>query len=161
MQTIAATLLVGIIATAIFDIWGQIAARIVGMPRPAWGLPGRWFAACARGHLRHDTIADAAPVANEAAIGWAGHYLIGIAYAAAVVLIAGPGWLAAPTLAPALVVGIVTVAAGWFFMAPCMGFGIASSRTARPWTLRAMQIVAHVVFGLGLYLGGLVAAALL
>ena len=57
-------------------------------------------------------------------------------------------------LEAALIVGIVTVAAGWFIMSPGMGNGIAASRAPNPWKVRGLQLAAHVVFGFGLYLGG-------
>lgn len=160
MGTAAGIVGTGIIATAIFDLWGQTLTRTLGLPPPAWHVAGRWFASCARGRLYRPTIAAEPPVQGESAIGWTVHYAIGIVYAAFVVAIAGPGWLGAPTLWPALAVGVATIAAGWFVMSPCMGNGIAASRSENPWLARCLQLVAHIVFGLGLYLGGLAVAAL-
>ncbi|MDH2327879.1 DUF2938 domain-containing protein [Cereibacter sp. SYSU M97828] len=147
-------IITGIVATLIFDLWGLLVSRVLGTPGPAWGLPGRWFAEVAKGRVLHDDIAAVPPVPSEAAIGWTLHYAIGILYAAILPVI-DPGWLNAPTLAPALIVGIVTIAAGWFIMSPGMGNGMAASRAPNPWKVRGLGLAAHVVFGLGLYLGGL------
>jgi hypothetical protein len=114
----------------------------------------------ARGRVWHDDITRSAPVAKEAAIGWVGHYAVGVAYAAALLAIWGAGWAAAPTLAPALIVGVVTISAGWFLMSPGMGGGIAAARAPNPARARALGLVAHVVFGLGLYLTALVSRGL-
>jgi hypothetical protein len=61
-----------------------------------------------------------------------------------------------PTLAPALAVGIATVAAPFLLMQPGMGAGIAARRTPRPGSARLHSVVMHTVFGLGLYAAGLV-----
>lgn len=156
MSFILHSILIGAGATALFDLWRWALHRLSGRPRPDWALPGRWFAHVARGHVWHDDIAAAAPVRHEAALGWAGHYAIGILYAAALLAIWGMGWAAAPRPGPALTVGVVTIAAGWFFMAPAMGAGIAAARAPHPWTERAAGLAAHVVFGLGLYLSALI-----
>jgi hypothetical protein len=105
----------------------------------------------ARGRFRHDSMAAVAPVRGERVIGWVAHYLIGIAFAALLPVVWGPGWIDAPTLAPALVVGIGTVAAPFLLMQPGMGAGIAASRTPRPAAARLQSLVTHTVFGFGLY----------
>ena len=63
----------------------------------------------------------------------------------------GWDWIRQPSLAPALIVGVVTVLAPLFVMQPAMGAGIAASRTPRPWAARLQSVVTHTVFGIGLY----------
>ena len=152
MEFLIRSLLIGTGATVLFDLWGRALHAGFGVRLPDWGLVGRWFAHCARGRFVHDDIAASTPVPRETAIGWIGHYAIGILYGALVLLIWGLAWGRAPTLEPALIVGIVTVGAGWFILGPGMGGGIASARAPEPWTARGLQLAAHVVFGLGLYL---------
>lgn len=152
MEFILRSLVIGIGATALFDLWGVALHLAFGMPAPSWGMGGRWFAHVAAGRVWHENIAQSPAVAGEAAIGWIGHYAVGIVYAAALLALLGLGWAAAPTLAPALIVGFVTISAGWFFMSPGMGGGIAASNADNPWKARALGLVAHGVFGLGLYL---------
>lgn len=154
------SLFIGIATTLLFDLWGRLVARLRGTPPPAWKLPGRWFAHLARGRLCHADISAAAPVWGESAIGWLGHYLTGIVFAAGLLIWRGPAWAAAPTLGPAMVVGVGTVLLGWLVMSPCMGNGIAASRAPNPWSARGLGLAAHVVFGLGLWLSALVLAAL-
>jgi hypothetical protein len=158
---LTASLFIGIGATALFDLWGLGRAKATGHPPPDWRLPGRWFSHALRGHVFHDDIAAAAPVAREQLWGWLGHYAIGVLYAAVLLTIWGMGWAASPTPGPALIVGVVTIAAGWFLMSPGMGNGCAASRSATPWRDRARGLVAHVVFGVGLYMSALIWAALL
>ena len=155
MEFIIRSLVIGIGATALFDLWGLALHLAFGLPAPAWGMGGRWFAHVARGQVWHADIARSPAVAGEAAIGWIGHYAVGVVYAAALLAIWGLGWATAPTLAPALIVGVVTISAGWFLMSPGMGGGIAASKAPNPTKARAMGLLAHVVFGLGLYLSAL------
>jgi hypothetical protein len=66
----------------------------------------------------------------------------------------GLDWARHPTLGPALLVGIGTVAAPCLVMQPGMGAGVAASRTPRPGAARLQSLVTHTVFGVGLYAAG-------
>jgi len=88
---------------------------------------------------------------SEREIGWTAEYLTGIAFAAVLLAIWGLEWVRQPTLGPALIVGIGSVAAPFLLMQPGMGAGIAASRTPRPGAARLQSLVTHAVFGLGLY----------
>ncbi|MEN5081955.1 DUF2938 domain-containing protein [Bosea sp. TWI1241] len=155
IETILRAIVIGIGATALLDLWALLLNRTLGQPMANWAVIGRWFAYLPRGRFMHDTIAQTPPVANELAIGWTMHYLVGILFAASLLAIWGPGWALAPTLLPALIVGVVTVGCGWFILQPGMGFGIAASRRPNPGQIRLMGLINHVVFGLGLYLTAL------
>ena len=156
MEFIIRSIIIGTGATLCMDLWAIALHLTLGQPAPSWGMGGRWFAHVARGHVWHDDIGHAAAIPNEAAIGWAGHYAVGILYAAVLLAIWGMGWAHDPTLAPALIVGVVTISAGWFLMSPGMGGGIAAAKADNPWKARGMGLLAHVVFGLGLYLTALI-----
>jgi len=144
---------IGLGATAFMDLASVVRARL-GAPFPDYGLVGRWLAYVARRRLAHDVIAQRAPVKGEALIGWSAHYVIGIGYAALLVL-AFPGWADQPTLAPALLVGVGTVLAPFLIMQPGMGMGLFASRTPDPNAARLRSLITHALFGLGLYLAGL------
>lgn len=142
---------IGVGATALMDIWAIILNKAFGRALPNWGMVGRWVGHIGKGRLFHDDIAKAAPIANELAIGWVFHYAVGIAYGLLLVAIVGAGWLSAPTFLPAFILGIVTVAAGWFLLSPGMGGGWAASKAPNPMQVRGLNLVAHTVFALGLY----------
>jgi len=144
-------LLAGAGATAVTDIWAIVRKRLLGTPLPNFGMVGRWVGHIARGRLRHDSIAAAAPIPAEQAMGWITHYAIGMGLALLLPAFWGWEWIHQPTLAPALIVGIATVLAPLFVMQPAMGAGIAASRTPRPAAARLQSLVTHTVFGLGLY----------
>lgn len=152
METLINTVLIGVGATIVTDIWSIIRQRLFSVPPPNFGFVGRWMAYCVRGHFRHDAIAKAPPINGELFIGWFAHYLIGIGFAAVLVGIYGVEWARQPTLGPALIVGVVTVAAPFFIMQPGMGAGVAASRTPNPVAVRIHSLVTHAVFGIGLFI---------
>ena len=110
--------------------------------------------------FRSSAISASRPISGERTIGWLAHYAVGIAFATLLPAIWGFDWLQDPTLAPALLVGIGTVAAPFLLMQPAMGAGFAASRTPRPAFARLQSVITHTVFGYGLYLAGCVARLL-
>ena len=155
-RTLLCALLIGTGATVVMDIWAIIRQRMLGVPPLDYRLVGRWLGHLLQGRVRHHPISGSAPIAGEHVIGWTAHYIIGIAFAG--VLLAGWGldWVCHPTIGPALIVGVGSVAAPFFVMQPAMGAGIAASRTPRPAAARLHSLVTHTVFGLGLYATALV-----
>ena len=148
---IIASLVMGVAATALLDIWAILLNRMFGFATPNWTFGGRWFGHVARGQFLHEDISRSAAIPNELALGWIGHYAIGILFAVVTVLIGGEAWLKAPTLLLPMVVGLVTVGCGWFLMQPGMGAGIAASKKPDAARIRMLNIAGHIVFGLGLY----------
>jgi hypothetical protein len=147
-------ILIGAGATAFLDLWSAVQAKAFGTAKPDYALVGRWLAHLAHGQFFHDAIARSAPVRGERLIGWAAHYLIGIAFAAMLLIGWGPDWAREPTLTPALIVGIGSVAAPFLLMQPGMGAGIAASRAPNPPAARLRSLTTHAMFGLGLYAAG-------
>jgi hypothetical protein len=142
------------------DIWTAARKQLLGIPALSYGLVGRWLAYLARGRFRHDRIAASPPVRGERLIGWTAHYLIGVAFAAMLLAIWGLDWARLPTIGPAVIIGIGSVAAPFLLMQPGMGAGIAASRTPRPAAARLQSLVTHGIFGLGLYAAGRVMSLL-
>jgi hypothetical protein len=152
MEDLICTLLIGAGATLVTDLWAIARERLLGVPPPDYGLVGRWLALMAQsGRFRHDRISVAPAVRGERLIGWTAHYLTGMSFAALLPVIWGAAWLRQPTIGPALLVGVCTVAAPFLLMQPGMGAGIAASRTRRPAAARLQSLVTHAIFGLGLY----------
>ncbi len=154
MNNLIFPLIIGIGATATMDFWGVARKAFFGIASPNYGLVGRWIAHMTRGRFRHVSIAASSSMHGERIIGWAAHYLIGVSFAALLIGIYGREWVQNPTIGPAMVVGIGTVAVPFLVMQPSMGAGIASSRTPRPAVARMQSLLTHAVFGLGLYISG-------
>ncbi|WP_375785691.1 DUF2938 domain-containing protein [Bradyrhizobium sp. Pha-3] len=147
-------MLIGTGATIVMDIWGMVRKHLLGIPSLDYTLVGRWLGHLVSGRLRHERIATSPPVAGERVIGWVAHYLIGIGFAGMLLAFFGLDWARQPTIAPALIVGIGSVAAPFLVMQPAMGAGVAASRTPRPWAARLQSLLTHAVFGVGLYAAG-------
>lgn len=152
--------LIGLGATALMDLW-QLALARLGQPASNFALVGRWVGHMRHGRFSHASIARADPVRAEAALGWAVHYAVGVVFAGLLFLAVGPGWLERPTPGPALLFGVLSVAAPFLLMQPAMGAGIAAARTPTPMKNRLRSLVNHTVFGAGLYLGAVLAQRLL
>jgi len=162
MDNLMGTLIIGAGATALTDLWAIARKRLFGVGMPDYGLVGRWIAHMAIGRrFRHPKISAAPPVRGEHLIGWITHYLTGMTFAALLVATWGSTWIRQPTLGPAMLVGIGTVAAPFLLMQPGMGAGIAARLTPRPAVARLQSLVTHAIFGLGLYVAGQVARVVL
>jgi hypothetical protein len=152
--------LIGIGATLVLDLWSAFLNIAFRVPAPNYAMIGRWVGYFPRGVFTHNSIAKAAPVPGEAPLGWLVHYAVGVVYAAALIAIAGLDWAHAPTLMPALIFGILTIAAPFFVMQPAMGAGFAASKMPNPNAARLKSLMAHAVFGLGLYITAVLTARL-
>lgn len=148
------TLTIGIGATAFLDLWALARKYLSGVAPANYALVGRWLFHVAHGRLWHDSIAAAEPARYEQLIGWTAHYAIGTVFASLLLALWGMEWVRHPTLAPALIVGIGSVAAPFLLMQPGMGAGIAASRTPNPSAARWRSLQTHAVFGVGLYAAG-------
>jgi Protein of unknown function (DUF2938) len=157
LTVIAHIVLVGIGATALMDVWLWLLSRL-GVPTTGFAMVGRWVGHFARGEFAHAAISKASPIRFELGLGWATHYLIGIAYAMLLVALQGAAWLEQPTALPALVFGVLTVAAPWFVMQPAMGAGVLAVKTPTPLKNGLRNLANHAVFGAGLYLAAAVLA---
>ena len=149
---ILAGIAIGLGATLLMDLWNLFLKRAFSIPSLNYCLLGRWLRHMPGGTLRHASIAAAPQKPFECAVGWMGHYTIGVAFAVAFVILASGDWLARPTLLPALVYGIATVVFPFFVMQPSLGLGVAASRTPKPAQARLKSLATHTVFGIGLYL---------
>jgi len=152
--------MIGAGATATIDLWALLLKQF-GVPSLNFAFLGRWLGHLLHGRWSHASIAKAEPVKGELWIGWFAHYSIGVTFAALLLAVNGPDWARSPTLLPALVIGIVTVAAPLLILQPALGAGIASSKTAKPVLNSIKSLVTHTVFGFGLYLAALAATWLI
>jgi hypothetical protein len=156
LDAVLNAVMIGAGATALLDLYGVARARLSGAAMPDYGPVGRWLLYMPRGQFVHAAIAKSASLTGERVIGWTAHYVIGIAFAG-VLLAVWPDFAQTPTLLPALIVGIGSVAAPFLLMQPGMGAGLFASRTPNPRAAQLRSLTTHTVFGLGLYLAGLAA----
>ena len=148
----------GLAGAGLMDVWGFVLRRGFGVATLDYGLLGRWIGHFPRLVFVHRRIAAADPVPLERPLGLLAHYAIGIAFAVPVLLVWGTP-VENPTLLPAMGVGLLTIAAPWLVMQPAMGAGFAGARTPNPWATRLRNLGSHAAYGLGLYLAGVLLAA--
>lgn len=153
------SVLIGTFATAALDVWSLLLNRTAGFPMANWSVAGRWVVSTAGGKVYRPDIGTAPSVPGENAIGWIFHYAVGIAFAAALLLI-WPTWAKSPTFWPPMIVGWVTILCGWLIMAPAMGGGWAHANRPDPMTPRLLNIAGHTVFGLALWAAGIALKAM-
>lgn len=149
---VLAAVLVGAGATLLLDLWSLFLQLAFKIPFPNFCLLGRWLAHMPEGKFVHASIASAAHKRPECIVGWIAHYAIGVVFALAFVAVAPTGWLARPTLLPAMLFGLGTVLFPYLVMQPAYGLGFAASGTPDPTAARLKSLMSHGIFGLGLYL---------
>jgi hypothetical protein len=154
-SVVAGAAILGVAATLAMDLWNLFLKRAFAIPSLDLCLLGRWLRHMPEGHFRHRSIGAAAPRRFECALGRVAHYSIGVVLALGFLALAPEGWLARPTLAPALAYGVATLVFPYFLMQPAFGLGVAASRAAAPGKARLKSLASHVVFGVGLYLAAL------
>ena len=144
-------IIIGIGATLIMDIWSYLLS-LFNIKSLDYRFVGRWLGHLTKGKFKHDKIFNTKPYPNELIIGWLAHYLIGISFTFLLFFIYGKNWFEAPTILPALVIGITTIVAPFFIMQPSFGFGIAASKLPNANIARFKSLVTHAIYGLGIYI---------
>jgi hypothetical protein len=152
--------LIGVLATIAMDLWALVVKHLLRLPVSSWALVGRWFGHMPSGTFVHRPIAAAAAVRGELAIGWAAHYVIGIAYGIAYLLAARALSTGLPPLVDAVLFALVLLVFPWLVMQPALGAGVFASRAPRPAVARLVSVSMHTAFGVGLYIGARALAAL-
>ena len=151
----------GVFATIVLDVWQRILHAATGFPPTNWGIVGRWFGHMPRGRFMHASIVEAEPVANEAAIGWGMHYLIGVIYGLVYVGLIVVVLSGTPSLLNGLLFGAASVVIPWFLMMPALGVGVMASKAPKPAAPRYAALAAHSIYGVALYAGSALYTGLL
>lgn len=151
---------VGCGATALLDLWGLFLARVLGIGGANWGLAGRWLFGLMRGRPVLDTTDTGVPSLAEKVAGWSFHYLVGVAYAALLLIGWGTGYALHPTGLPVILIGFVlTTCAGLFLFVPAMGGGLCFRNAPAPMRGVRLMLLGHAVFAVGQYGCALILAA--
>jgi hypothetical protein len=150
----------GVFATAMLDLWQRLLHAVAGIPPANWAMIGRWFAYLPRGQVVHRPIGATAEVRGELALGWAMHYLVGLAYGFAYLGLLVYGLDRPPSLLNGAVFGAASVAIAWFIMQPGIGIGVMGRLTPNPAVPILNALASHVIYGLALFAGAWLAASL-
>jgi len=159
--SLISTVLIGLGATLTFDLWAIFVKHAFKITPSNICLVGRWLRYMPEGTFKHSNIVSAPQKSAECMVGSIAHYIIGVMFAIPFVALVGNSWLQHPTLIPAIIFGVVTVLALFFIMQPSFGLGFAASKMSNPTQARLRSLMNHTVFGIGLYLFGLLVSWLL
>ncbi|MBF4179436.1 DUF2938 domain-containing protein [Lelliottia nimipressuralis] len=152
MILVLKTVITGMGATGVMDVWSCFQKRILKVPPLNYALVGRWLLGLPGGTFCHHTIVSAPPLRGELLTGWVFHYLTGILFAVVPLMLYGAEWFTHPSLSTGLLAGLLTLFAPFLILQPALGFGIAASRTPRPWLARLFSVLTHLAYGVGLYI---------
>jgi hypothetical protein len=143
-------IVVGVGSCVIFDLWQRVFAIFTGIPPSNWAVVGRWLLGVLSGAgLVARDLAAQPPRPNEAAAGWALHYVVAVGYAVIYVVLMQAGLLGAG-LVDGLIFGLASVVVPWLFFMPALGNGMMARLTPNPPLACAVAVIMHAVFGLAL-----------
>jgi hypothetical protein len=153
MDLVAMSVVAGLLGTLAMDGLNLLFARAGIISRIDVGMIGRMAVGWTRGRFRYRHPSEMETAEHEMIYGIATHYAIGVALAIPYVvgwtlLFGGP---ASP--AWAIIHGIATTVASWFFVYPSLGFGVLGMGS--PDGLRAplSPLANHLFYGLGVAAG--------
>lgn len=145
--------IIGIIATLVMDLWGACRKWLWGVKGMDYAMLGRWLGHMPRGQWLHQGIGQSPAIAGEKLLGWTAHYVTGIVFALAMLLLVDVSWLHRPHWWQPLLTGWLTLGFPLLIIQPALGLGIAASKTPTPWFTRGHNFLTHTAYGIGLYLG--------
>lgn len=158
---ILGALVVGIVGNVTLDLWQQIVRIVFHQPITNWAMVARWVGHLPEGKLMWDDIDKAPPVPHENVWGWVVHYVVGpglgVFYVALVRFVVHEPL----SFASAMTFGVLSVSLTWFVVEPLLGLGPMASHLPNRTAVRILDFTSHLSFGFGLYVGGVLASALI
>lgn len=145
---------IGVSATAFMDVFAWLQRYFFGIPSLNYALVGRWIIGLLRGQFFHATILQSPRYRFERTLGWVFHYCTGVFFVFLMLTFMGTDWYLAPNLLNPLVTCMLSLCAPFCVMQPAFGFGVAASKTPAPWVARQRSLLAHLSFGVGIYIAG-------
>jgi hypothetical protein len=153
MDLIMTAVVIGVVGTVVMDAGNLLFAHFGLISRIELRILGRMARGWARGRVRYGHPREMTETENEVVYGALTHYCIGVGLATLYLL----GWefLVGGPASPAFAViyGIATTVASWFFVYPSMGFGALGLRSPEGWKPAFSSLANHLFYGLGLAAG--------
>jgi hypothetical protein len=153
MDLVVAGVVAGVLGTIVMDSLNLLFARAGMISRIDVGGIGRMAAGWARGRFRYGHPSEMEKVTSEVPYGYVTHYAIGVGLAVPYVL----GWdlLVGGPASPvwAVVYGVATTVASWFFVYPSMGLGAFGRRSPEGLRAPISSLANHLFYGMGIAVG--------
>ena len=153
MGLVSAGVVAGVLGTLAMDVLNNLFARTGMCSKIDVGMIGRMAVGWTRGRFRYGHPGEMEQVAHEELYGYVTHYIIGVVLAVPYVL--GWAFLVGEPVSPvwALVYGLATTAASYFFVFPSMGFGVFGRRSPEGMRVPLSALANHLFYGVGLAVG--------
>ena len=153
MDLVIAAVVIGVVGTAGMDVGNLLFSRFGLISRVDLRILGRMARGWTRGRFRYGHPSEMRETRNEVLFGLFTHYSIGVGLAVPCVLgwellVGGP-----PSASFAVIYGLATTVASWFFVYPSMGFGMLGLRSPEGWKPALSSLANHLFYGLGLAAG--------
>jgi hypothetical protein len=143
----------GLVGTLVMDALNTLVARTKLISRIDPAMIGRMAAGWARGRFCYANPSEMQQIRNEVPVGVVTHYAIGVALS--VPFVVGLSTLISGSPSPfwALVYGIATTVASWFFVYPSMGLGVFGLKSPEGMKATLSSLANHLFYGFGLAIG--------
>ena len=146
----------GIIATLLFDLYQISLSYAYNINKSRWDLVGRYFLGLREKKYLVEDIINEKEIKHELIFGYIVHYTIGTLYGIIYVLL-NILLYEAPSILLAIIIGFITVLGAWCIMMPfAFNIGFFAQKKDEQKQILIQNLLAHFIFGIGLYLGFLI-----
>jgi uncharacterized membrane protein YeaQ/YmgE (transglycosylase-associated protein family) len=153
MDLLVTGFVAGVIGTLAMDLLNNLVARTGVFLKIDVAMIGRMTAGWTRGRFRYGHPGEMEQVPNEMLYGYLAHFGIGVGLAVPFVL----GWdlLVGEPVSPvwAVLYGVATTTASFFFVYPLMGLGVFGRRSPERIKAFITPLANHLFYGVGLAIG--------
>lgn len=153
MNLIIAGFVAGVLGTLAMDLLNNLVARTGVFLKLDVAMIGRMAAGWIHGRFRYGHPDEMEQVPNEMIYGYLAHFGIGVGLAVPFV-IGWNLWVGGPVLPIwAVLYGVSTTTASFFFVYPSMGFGVFGWRSPERMKAFITPLANHLFYGVGLAIG--------
>ena len=143
----------GVIGTLVMDILNDLAARTGLFLKIDVAMIGRMAAGWTRGRFRYGHPDEMEQLSNEMVYGYLAHFCIGVGFAVPFVF-GWDHWVGLPVSSVwAVLYGVATTTASFFFVYPSMGLGVFGVRSPERFKAFVTPLANHLFYGVGLAAG--------
>jgi len=153
MDLLITGIVAGLLGTLAMDLFNNLVARTGIFLKIDVAMIGRMAVGWGHGRFRYEHPDEMEQVPNEMLYGYLAHFAIGVGLAVPFVLIWG--FCVEKPLSPlwAVIYGVTTTAASFFFVYPSMGLGAFGRRSPERVKAFITPLANHLFYGLGLSVG--------
>ena len=153
MDLVVTGFVAGVLGTLAMDLLNNLVARTGVFLKIDVAMIGRMAAGWTRGRFRYEHPEEMEQVPNEIIYGYFAHFAIGVSLAVPFIL-GWDLWTGGP-VSPvwAVLYGVSTTAASFFFVYPSMGLGAFGRRSPERIKAFITPLANHFFYGVGLAIG--------